>query len=71
VIRARLITLPSTDGNFYRYAVQSYHLGIDTPNQLQAVIRARYPKAVVQRGRALAPGEARWYVYRDEEAARR
>ena len=67
-MRARFVTFPSTDAGFYRYAVQCYHFGIDTPRQLQDAIRARYPKAVVQRGKALGADEARWYVYRDEEA---
>ena len=67
-MRARLITFPPADGDFYRYAVQCYDYGIDTPSQLQAAIRARHPKALVQPGRTDADGETRWYVYRDEEA---
>lgn len=66
--RARLISFPPADGQFFEYAVKCYDFGIDNAAQLQAAIRVRYPKALVQPGRTDASGEMRWYVYRDEEA---
>ena len=66
--RARLLTIPPADGHFFEYTVKCYRFDIDTPAQLQAAIRARYPKALVQPSRRDAGGETRWYVYRDEEA---
>ena len=65
---ARLITFPPADGAFYIYAVECYDCSIDTPAQLQASIRRRYPKAQVQPARIDDMGEVRWYIYRDEEA---
>jgi hypothetical protein len=66
VARARLITYPPADGAFYEYTVKCYDYGIDTPTQLQAAIRARYPQAVVQPSRPESNGETRWHVYRDD-----
>ena len=66
--RARLLTFPPADGQFFEYTVKCYGFDIDTPARLQAAIRARYPKALVQPSRKDAGGETRWYVYRDEEA---
>ena len=64
--RARLLTFPPADGQFYEFAVKCYGFDIDTPTQLQVAIRDRYPQAQVQPGRKDASGELRWYVYRDE-----
>jgi hypothetical protein len=64
--RARLITYPPADGVFYEYAVKCYDYTIDTPRQLQAAIRVRYPNALVQPSRRDPSGETRWHVYRDE-----
>jgi hypothetical protein len=66
VERARLITYPPADGALYEYAVKCYDFAVDTPAQLQAAIRARYPKAVVQPSRIDTSGETRWHVYRDD-----
>ena len=66
--RARLLTFPPADGLFYEYTVKCYGFNIDTPAQLQAAIRVRYPKALVQPSRTDAGGETRWYLCRDEEA---
>jgi hypothetical protein len=64
--RARLITYPPADGVFYEYVVKCYDYTIDTPAQLQAAIRVRYPTAAVHPSRRDAGGETLWHVYRDE-----
>jgi len=61
-----LITYSPADGAFYEYAAKSYDFAIDTPAQLQAAIRARYPKALVEPSRIDANGVTRWHVYRDD-----
>ena len=62
--RPTLIMSPVADGDFTRFAESELDVSA-TPEQLQAVLRTRYPEAVV-RARDLS-GERilAWYVYRD------
>lgn len=58
----RLVTNPNTDFEFQRRANELIER-VDTPEQLENLLRERYSKARVVRG--VTDIVERWYVYRD------
>ncbi len=59
-----LVTIPTADRDFEAYVRSAFEAGA-TPESLQAVLRERYPEAVV-RSRVLSDELFTvWYVYRD------
>lgn len=60
-----LVTNPSDDDDFRDAAMELLQPGANDPSALEALLRVRYPRAVV-RARSLQ-GETAvvWYVYRD------
>jgi hypothetical protein len=57
-----LVTNPRSDVEFEHHAEQLSH-GIETPEELEALLREQYDHARVVRG--VTDIIERWYVYRD------
>ena len=64
-MRPTLITNPVTDRDFGSFAEQQLGEGTLTIDALQALLRVRYPQAVVHARELTGEPTAIWYVYRD------
>jgi hypothetical protein len=62
--RPTLVLSPVADAEFTRFAEAELDVS-DTPEQLQALLRARYPDAVVHARELSDERLLVWYVYRD------
>jgi hypothetical protein len=62
LVTVRLVTNPGSDTEFQRRAEELVS-GVNTPEQLEALLRAEYDRARVVRG--VTDIVERWYVYRD------
>ena len=58
----RLVTNPTTDADFQRHA-EDLAADVNAPEELERLLRERYPQAHVVRG--VTDIFERWYVYRD------
>jgi hypothetical protein len=62
VVTVRLVTNPTSDITFQRFAEQLVHRA-DSPEQLETLLRPRYSRARVIAG--VTDIVERWYVYRE------
>jgi hypothetical protein len=62
LVTVRLVTNPHTDNEFQRRA-ELFVERVESPEELEALLRERYHRARVVRG--VTDIVERWYVYRD------
>lgn len=60
-----LIVSPRGDPEFLELAEHAISQGADSPSKLQAVLRRRYPQAVVRPRELSGEPDVVWYLYRD------
>ncbi|HVL54293.1 MAG TPA: hypothetical protein VM344_08530 [Vitreimonas sp.] len=64
-MRPILILNPRHDDGFVTFAERALASGAATPEDLQAALRERYPRAVVRARDLSSESGLIWYVYRD------
>jgi hypothetical protein len=61
----RLVINPESDAEFVDYVHSRARPDSESTKALQALLRERYPRAVVSNGVSDPDGTRRWYVYRE------